>query len=70
MSDGLKTNTIAIDELGNEEYLLYDTTRCKYWKYNDYGYIDDISQARIFSLEEAQELANAPGVKDLEIIKI
>ena len=54
--------------MDNREYVILDTSRNKYWKYNDYGYTEDLQQARLFTLDEALEKVNAPYVKDLKIL--
>lgn len=52
------------------EYVIVDTKRGKYWKKNNYGYTEDILEARIFTKEEAEEKVNAPGVNDLIMLPI
>lgn len=47
------------------KYVIIDTTRGKYWKYNNYGYTANILDARLFTKEDAEEKVNAPGVHDL-----
>lgn len=32
-----------------------------YWRWDDWGYTDDLTQAKRFSEEEAQEIVNKPN---------
>ena len=50
------------------KYVLLDTGRNSYWKKNNFGYTKFLKLAKIFTLEEANEKANAPSVKDLKVI--
>lgn len=52
-----------------DKYVLLDTTRNMYWKYNNYGYSKILNEARIFTLEEANKKANSYNVNDLKVIK-
>lgn len=52
------------------EYVIVDAKRNKYWKWDDYGYVSNINDARVFTEEEAKETVNAPGVNDLIMLPI
>lgn len=51
-------------------YVLIDMKRQAFWKKNNYGYTTDISDARLFTYEEAKEKVDQPYEKDLKMFKI
>ena len=57
------------------EYVVVDMTRTEqwdtvmYWNKNNYGYSDDLKEAKKFTKEDAQEIVNKP-YSDLVILSI